>query len=114
MCYDRNKIRRLIFRLIPVNYLEDGDKVEKQVMGLHIYCYRGRPKYLIHLWQTVLVRLSTCSLFSQLSIRLTHYYFLVCEIIRFNLFISTECLNFFFTFFLLLPRLFHIISVISN
>ncbi|XP_046739234.1 nuclear envelope integral membrane protein 1 isoform X1 [Diprion similis] len=40
-----------------VTYMEDGDNIVKEVRGLHIYCYRGRPKYLIHIWQTVLMNL---------------------------------------------------------
>lgn len=40
-----------------VNYMNDGDNIEKQVMGLQIYCYKGKPKYLIHIWRTVTMNL---------------------------------------------------------
>ncbi|XP_020707365.2 nuclear envelope integral membrane protein 1 isoform X2 [Athalia rosae] len=40
-----------------VTYMEDGFHIEKQISGLHIYCYKGKMKYLFHIWQTVLMNL---------------------------------------------------------
>lgn len=46
--------------LISVYTLMQGDKVviRPRSKELNVFCYKGKPKYIIHIWQSVIVSYS--------------------------------------------------------